>query len=82
MHQLVHQYPHWIDRRSQKKLRTTFSGSQVAQVVYLFYGRLFVTTMTMIIVLIQNSDHHAKQLESVFEQQKYLSSGERAALAR
>ena len=33
LHQLVHhQHHHWVDRRSHKKLRTTFSGSQVAQV--------------------------------------------------
>ena len=33
LHQLVHhQHQHWVERRSHKKLRTTFSGSQVAQV--------------------------------------------------
>ena len=114
LHQLVH-HPHhqWVDRSSHKKLRTTFSGSQVAQVdpsyqfhhhhhqVDLspqsyhhhqyhsvadqvdpdnFFGEIFFIAFTMLIALI--NDHPENQLEGVFEQQKYLSSGERAALAR
>ena len=40
----------------------------------------FIIAFTILITLI--NDHPENQLEGVFEQQKYLSSGERAALAR
>ena len=118
LHQLVHHQHHqWVDRSSHKKLRTTFSGSQVAQVdpSYQFHHHhhmiiiniiqwrirwipitfsanffllpaspsdafFFIIAFTILITLI--NDHPENQLEGVFEQQKYLSSGERAALAR